>query len=87
MTNLADKKAAVKAKLNITGCEHCPYFVETDRAAEGWRQYCSKGNFNINRASYEIQQTSHGKNKQVIQAKYEWEFDIPNRCPLLKDKT
>ena len=73
----------IKKKFKITGCEHCPYFVEVQ---DPWRQYCGRGNFNINRASFEIQKTSHGKNKQVTQERFEWEFDIPKRCPLLKEK-
>lgn len=84
--NLDEKKAKVREQLGIKGCESCPHFVETDRAGKGWRQYCGLGNFNLNRASYEVQKTSHNKNKEVIQAKFEWEFDIPNRCPLLNDK-
>jgi len=83
--DLAEQKAKVKSELCITGCEKCSYFVETDRAGKGWRQYCGLGNFNLNRASYEVQKTSHNKNKQVTQAKFECEFDIPNRCPLLDD--
>ena len=84
--NLIEQKAKLKERLGIKGCEGCPHFVETDRAGKGWRQYCGLGDFNLNRASYEVQKTSHNKNKEVVQAKFEWEFDIPNRCPLLRTK-
>ena len=84
--NLIEQKAKLKDRLGITGCEKCPHFVETDRAGKGWRQYCGLGNFNINRASYEVQKTSRNNNKEVTQAKFDWEFDIPNRCPLLRTK-
>ena len=83
----------IRKKYNITGCEHCPYFVEVvikegeQRPGQksGWRQYCGKGNFNINRASYVVTKTSHNKNKVVPENHYEWEYVFPNRCPLRKE--
>jgi hypothetical protein len=84
--NLTEQKAKLKERLCISGCEKCPHFVESDRAGKGWRQYCGLGNFNLNRASYEVQKTSHNKNKEVRQEKFDWEFDISNRCPLLRMK-
>ena len=86
-SEIISRKDKVKKKLGITGCEQCPHFREVDRGKGGhsWRQYCGLGNFNINTASYEVEKTSHGKNRCRTQAKYEWEFDIPNRCPLLKE--
>lgn len=73
--------------------KHCPYFVEVvikegeQRPGQkpGWRQYCGKGNFNINRASYVVTKTSHNKNKVVPENLYEWEYTFPNRCPLRKE--
>lgn len=84
----------IRKKYNITGCEHCPYFVEViikegeQRPGQkpGWRQYCGKGNFNINRASYVVRKTSHNKNKVVPENHYEWEYAFPNCCPLRKEK-
>lgn len=73
----------IREKYGITGCEHCPYFVEVDKP---WRQYCGKDNFNINRASYTVTKTSHNKNKEVIEANYEWDYAFPKRCPLRKEK-
>lgn len=83
----------IRKKYNITGCENCQYFVEVvikkgeQRPGQkpGLRQYCGKGNFNINRASYVVVKTSHNKNKVVSENNY-WDYAFPQRCPLRKEK-
>lgn len=83
----------IRKKYNITGCENCQYFVEVvikkdeERPGQkpGWRQYCGKCNFNINRASYVVTKTSHNKNKVVPENNY-WDYAFPQRCPLRKEK-
>ena len=40
----------------------------------------------IDRASFKVEQNTHGKNVCRTQDYYEWEFAIPNRCPLLRQK-
>lgn len=86
--DLEKEKDRVRSEQGITGCEHCKHFVETQGTDKkpGWRQYCGLGNFNINRASFKVEQNTHGKNVCRTQDYYEWEFGIPNRCPLLRQK-
>ena len=61
---LEKEKDRVRREQGITGCEHCKHFVETQGTEKkpGWRQYCGLGNFNINRASFKVEQNTHGKN-------------------------
>lgn len=84
----------IRKKYDITGCEHCPYFVEVvikegeQRPGQkpGWRRYCGLGNFNIDLASYEVVKTSHNKNRyQRENLGYDsLEYHKPKRCPLLR---
>ena len=84
----------IRKKYNIVGCEHCPHFVEVvikkgeERPGQkpGWRQYCGKENFNINRASFAVHKTSHNKNKVIPEEHFEWEYGFPNRCPFRREK-
>ena len=78
----------IREKYGITGCEHCPYFVEVQKSGRQWpwRQYCGKGNFNINTASYTVTKTSHNKNRVIPENHYEWDYAFPKRCPLRKEK-
>ena len=72
---------------SLHGCEDCPYFTHVN-LKDGYRNYCSYDNFNIDRASYRVETTSHNKKKYVRESFYpdELEYNKPKRCPLNKGK-
>lgn len=80
----------LKELTGIRGCRYCPYYTvgytRPDEYNRSWqREYCGKGNFNLNNTGYQLILTSHNKVKEIKDyPPDEWDNIISIRCPYYK---